>query len=183
MAQENYVEGCSMQRLPLLEAVGFCFWKIHFETYVKSKDTDLWRAKVMAIEEAKDLATLPLDELIDNLKVYEMVLEGDGVVSKTIKEKVPKAQDKKRDYYNCEEEGHFIGECPKPKENKAFVGGAWSDSEDNDEPLKDAICLMEINSQEIQHKPFISNNDLNIHDLQKENKELLKFNKYSTINF
>ncbi|GJR84599.1 hypothetical protein Tco_0591813 [Tanacetum coccineum] len=45
-------------------------------------------AKVMAIEKAKDLATLPLYELIDNLKVYEMVLEDDGVVSKTTKEKV-----------------------------------------------------------------------------------------------
>ncbi|GKA15340.1 DUF4219 domain-containing protein [Tanacetum coccineum] len=30
-----------------------------------------WRAKVMTIEEAKDLATLPLDELIENLNVYE----------------------------------------------------------------------------------------------------------------
>ncbi|GKB90571.1 DUF4219 domain-containing protein [Tanacetum coccineum] len=34
-----------------------------------------WRAKVTAIEEAKDMATLPLDELIGNLKVYEMVLD------------------------------------------------------------------------------------------------------------
>ncbi|GJT33140.1 UBN2 domain-containing protein [Tanacetum coccineum] len=42
-----------------------------------------WRAKVTAIEEAKDLATLPLDELVRNLKVYEMILENDGVVSKT----------------------------------------------------------------------------------------------------
>ncbi|GJT10272.1 hypothetical protein Tco_0857314 [Tanacetum coccineum] len=47
-----------------------------------------WMAKVTAIGEAKDLATLPLDELIDNIKVYEMVLENDGVVSKTTKEKV-----------------------------------------------------------------------------------------------
>ncbi|GJW52358.1 hypothetical protein Tco_0093709 [Tanacetum coccineum] len=46
-------------------------------------------AKVTAIEEAKDLATLPLDELVGNLKVYEMILENDGVVSKTTtKEKV-----------------------------------------------------------------------------------------------
>ncbi|GJY95642.1 UBN2 domain-containing protein [Tanacetum coccineum] len=43
-----------------------------------------WRAKVMAIEEAKDLATLPLDELIGNLKVYEMILASDGVASKPI---------------------------------------------------------------------------------------------------
>ncbi|GJT93870.1 hypothetical protein Tco_1082715 [Tanacetum coccineum] len=43
MAQENYVEGCSMQRPPLLEPNGFCFWKARFETYVKSKDIDLWQ--------------------------------------------------------------------------------------------------------------------------------------------
>ncbi|GJS06671.1 UBN2 domain-containing protein [Tanacetum coccineum] len=47
-----------------------------------------WEAKVTAIEEAKDLATLPLDELIGNLKVYEMILENYGVTSKTTKEKV-----------------------------------------------------------------------------------------------
>ncbi|GJU35741.1 hypothetical protein Tco_1184095 [Tanacetum coccineum] len=43
MAQENYVEGCSMQRPPFLEADGFCFWKTHFETYIKSKDINLWQ--------------------------------------------------------------------------------------------------------------------------------------------
>ncbi|GKA43902.1 hypothetical protein Tco_0736626 [Tanacetum coccineum] len=43
MAQENYVEGCSIQRPPLLEPNGFCFWKALFETYVKSKDINLWQ--------------------------------------------------------------------------------------------------------------------------------------------
>ncbi|GJW86019.1 hypothetical protein Tco_0159164 [Tanacetum coccineum] len=47
-----------------------------------------WRAKVTAIEEAKDLVALPLDELIGNLKVYAMVIDNDGVGSKTTKEKV-----------------------------------------------------------------------------------------------
>nr|GEX81020.1 hypothetical protein [Tanacetum cinerariifolium] len=48
-----------------------------------------WRAKVTAIKEAKDLATLPLDELIGNFKVYEMVLDNDSIASKTTtKEKV-----------------------------------------------------------------------------------------------
>ncbi|GKB81699.1 hypothetical protein Tco_0948594 [Tanacetum coccineum] len=37
----------------------------------------------MTIEDAKDLATLPLNELVRNLKVYEMILENNGVVSKT----------------------------------------------------------------------------------------------------
>ncbi|GKA20349.1 zf-CCHC domain-containing protein [Tanacetum coccineum] len=47
-----------------------------------------WRAKVTAIEDAKDLATLLLDELVSNLKIYEMVLDNDGVASKTTKKKV-----------------------------------------------------------------------------------------------
>ncbi|GKD21705.1 hypothetical protein Tco_1223408 [Tanacetum coccineum] len=184
MTQENYVEGCSMKRPPLLVANGFCFWKTRFETYIRSKDIDLWQviqnddfvfemedletkmmkdkpykllkfheknnlncnielltqeyekfsisneetidsgftrfnaivtnlksldldyssknhvrkflralplkwiAKVTTIEKSKDLATLPLYELIGNLKVYEMVLDNDGVASKTTKEKV-----------------------------------------------------------------------------------------------
>ncbi|GJX49810.1 reverse transcriptase domain-containing protein [Tanacetum coccineum] len=32
-----------MQRPPLLEAKGFCFQKIHFETYITPKDIDLWQ--------------------------------------------------------------------------------------------------------------------------------------------
>nr|GEV95309.1 ribonuclease H-like domain-containing protein [Tanacetum cinerariifolium] len=95
--------------------------KAHFETYVKSKDINLWhviqnddfhlkvedskmkmmketpyellkdeqkKAKVTAIEVAKDLDTLPLDELIGNLKAYEMVLDIDGLASMNTKEKV-----------------------------------------------------------------------------------------------
>nr|GFA00806.1 UBN2 domain-containing protein [Tanacetum cinerariifolium] len=46
-----------------------------------------WRAKVKVIKEAKDLATIPLDELVGNLKVYEMVLDNDGIASRTTKEK------------------------------------------------------------------------------------------------
>ncbi|GJU06785.1 hypothetical protein Tco_1123215 [Tanacetum coccineum] len=196
MDHENYVEGCSMQRPPLLYTNGFCFWKTRFEIYIKSKDINLWqviqngefvfmiddpetkievevpyellkddqkkqldknneasnsqvkdfkidlltqkyekfsisseetidsgftrfnvivtslksldqdyssenhvkkficalplkwRAKVTVSEEAKDLATLPLDELIGNIKVYEMILVNDDVASKTTKEKV-----------------------------------------------------------------------------------------------
>ncbi|GJZ39336.1 retrovirus-related pol polyprotein from transposon TNT 1-94, partial [Tanacetum coccineum] len=72
---------------------------------------------------------------------------------------------------------HFVGECRKPKENKAFIGGAWSDSEDDDEHQNDTTCIMAIDSQEIVSKPSSSNHDLNIIDLQKENEKLLEFNK------
>ena len=39
---ENFKEGQSMQRPPLFEPNGFIYWKNRFETYVKSKDIDLW---------------------------------------------------------------------------------------------------------------------------------------------
>ncbi|GJW62055.1 zf-CCHC domain-containing protein [Tanacetum coccineum] len=124
-----------------------------------------WRAKVTAIEEAKYLATLPLDELIRNLKVYEMVLDNDGADSKiTTKEKIKslalKAKVTRQQIsddsdsqgesekifgnkggeslkprgacYNCGIECHFASECRIPKENNAFIGVAWSDSEDGD---------------------------------------------------
>nr|GEU91181.1 retrovirus-related Pol polyprotein from transposon TNT 1-94 [Tanacetum cinerariifolium] len=54
----------------------------------------------------------------------------------------------KRACYSCRIEGHFASECRKPKDNMAFVGGAWSDSEDDDEHQNDATCLMAIDSQE-----------------------------------
>ncbi|GKA07086.1 hypothetical protein Tco_0686310 [Tanacetum coccineum] len=41
-----------------------------------------WRAKVMAIEESKDLTSLSLDELIRNLKVYEVIIKKDSKMVK-----------------------------------------------------------------------------------------------------
>nr|GEY81760.1 zf-CCHC domain-containing protein/UBN2 domain-containing protein [Tanacetum cinerariifolium] len=41
-----------------------------------------WRAKVAAIEESKDLTSISLDELIGNLKVYEMIIKKDSKIVK-----------------------------------------------------------------------------------------------------
>ncbi|GKB82187.1 hypothetical protein Tco_0949082 [Tanacetum coccineum] len=41
-----------------------------------------WSAKVTAIEESKDLTSLLLDELIGNLKVYEMIIKEDYEIVK-----------------------------------------------------------------------------------------------------
>ncbi|GJY51121.1 hypothetical protein Tco_0441968 [Tanacetum coccineum] len=42
MDSDKYLEGQSMQRLPLFESDSFIYWKNRFETYVKSKDLDIW---------------------------------------------------------------------------------------------------------------------------------------------
>ncbi|GJY53187.1 hypothetical protein Tco_0444851 [Tanacetum coccineum] len=41
-----------------------------------------WRAKVMTFEESKNLTSLSLDELIGNLKVYEMIIKKDSEIVK-----------------------------------------------------------------------------------------------------
>ncbi|GJT23241.1 copia protein [Tanacetum coccineum] len=46
-----------------------------------------WRPKVTAIEESKDLSKLSLDELVGNLKVYEVVLEKDLEIAKRTERK------------------------------------------------------------------------------------------------
>ncbi|GJW12599.1 hypothetical protein Tco_1578426 [Tanacetum coccineum] len=148
-----------------------------------------WRAKVTAIEELKDLTSLSLDELIENLKVHEIIIKKD---SKIVKAKVERKSialkakkessdeecstfgsedeeyamavrdfkkffkrrgrfvrqprnDKKtfqrsrddkngksdRKYFRYINLNDLIGECPKPpkdKNQRAFVGGFWSDS-------------------------------------------------------
>ncbi|GJX54344.1 zf-CCHC domain-containing protein [Tanacetum coccineum] len=45
-----------------------------------------WRAKVTAIEESKDLTSLSLDELIGNLKVYEVIIKKDSEMVKVKRE-------------------------------------------------------------------------------------------------
>nr|GEU68208.1 UBN2 domain-containing protein [Tanacetum cinerariifolium] len=46
-----------------------------------------WRAKVTAIEELKDLTSLSVDELIGNLKVYEVIIKNDYEMVKSKKER------------------------------------------------------------------------------------------------
>nr|GEX00184.1 DUF4219 domain-containing protein/UBN2 domain-containing protein [Tanacetum cinerariifolium] len=47
-----------------------------------------WSAKVTIIEESKDLSSLALDELIDNLKVHEVVMEKDSKIYRGKKERI-----------------------------------------------------------------------------------------------
>ncbi|GKA40561.1 retrovirus-related pol polyprotein from transposon TNT 1-94 [Tanacetum coccineum] len=58
-----------------------------------------------------------------------------------------------RKCFRCGDPNHLIGECPKPpkdKNQRAFIGGSWSDNgEKDDEKVKEETCLMAQASNEI----------------------------------
>ncbi|GKA87894.1 retrovirus-related pol polyprotein from transposon TNT 1-94 [Tanacetum coccineum] len=75
MESEKYLEEQSMQRPPLFESDGFIYWKNRFETYVKSKDLDLWHVitygdfpPIQNNPETKKDEIVPFDKQNDDLK-------------------------------------------------------------------------------------------------------------------
>ncbi|GJV78409.1 retrovirus-related pol polyprotein from transposon TNT 1-94 [Tanacetum coccineum] len=154
-----------------------------------------WRAKVTAIEESKDSTSLSLDELIRNLKVHEMIIKKDyEIVKAKVKRKslalkarkessdeecsTSKSEDEEyamavRDFKN--EPNNLIGECPKPpkdKNQKAFVGGSWNDSgEEDDEKVKNETCLVAQASSEVcSESSYLSDENSSIDDLVLDNE-------------
>ncbi|GJZ51230.1 retrovirus-related pol polyprotein from transposon TNT 1-94 [Tanacetum coccineum] len=143
--------------------------KNHVKTFLRALPLK-WRAKVTTIEEAKDLATVPLasyddsdsqggsDEDVDEKEAEAFKLMarnfckffckgnrfghgnrfGNGANRfgrgrrNSFGNKDGESSKQKAVYYNCGVEGHFASDCTKPKENKAFVGRAWSVNKDDD---------------------------------------------------
>ncbi|GKC56386.1 zf-CCHC domain-containing protein [Tanacetum coccineum] len=80
-----------------------------------------------------------------------------------------------RKCFRCGDPNHLIGECPKPpkdKNQRAFVGGSWSDSgEEDDDKVKDETCLLAHASSEICSKSsYFSDENLSINDLALDNE-------------
>ncbi|GJR51245.1 hypothetical protein Tco_1401766 [Tanacetum coccineum] len=57
------------------------------------------------------------------------------------------------EFQRCGDPNHLIGDCPKPsrnKDQKAFIGGSWSDSKnDAEDKTNDETCLMAQSSNEV----------------------------------
>ncbi|GKC73288.1 hypothetical protein Tco_1119171 [Tanacetum coccineum] len=102
----------------------------HVKKFLRALPTK-WRPKVTTIEESKDLSTLSLDELINNLKEssYE-----ETSTSRSEDEEYAMAV---KDFGKLSVNNH-----------KAFVCGSWSDSEEEKEHVNDEICLMARKSNE-----------------------------------
>ncbi|GKE22846.1 zf-CCHC domain-containing protein [Tanacetum coccineum] len=167
-----------------------------------------WRAKVTAIEESKDLTSLSLDELIENLKAkkessdeecsnsgsedeeYAMAVRDFKKFFKrrgrfvrqpwNDKKTFQKSRDDKngksdRKCFRCGDPNHLIGECPKPpkdKNQRAFVGGSWSDSgEEDDEKVNNETCLVAQASSEVcSESSYFSDENSLIDDLVLDNE-------------
>nr|GEU77598.1 retrovirus-related Pol polyprotein from transposon TNT 1-94 [Tanacetum cinerariifolium] len=222
-----------------------------------------WRENVTAIEESKDLTSLSLDELIENLKVHEMIdlnlllrskvcvfrhipmiIKKDSKIVKAKgemrslalkankessdeeclnfgsedeeyamavrdfkklfkrrgrflrqprndKKTFQRSRDDKngkshRNCFRCGDPNHLIGECPKsPKEKdqRAFVGGSWSDNgEEDDEKDKDETCLMAQASSDVRSESsYFSDENSSIDDFVLDRNRKL-FSTYKAYN-
>nr|GFA05397.1 copia protein [Tanacetum cinerariifolium] len=132
-----------------------------------------WRAKVTTIKESKDLTSLSLDEITGNLKVHEMIIKKDSkIVQAKVKRKSfalkakKESSDEECSTSGSEDKEYTMAvrdfkkffkrrECPKPtkdKNQRAFVGGSWSDSgEEYDEKVNNKTCLVAQASSEQAH--------------------------------
>ncbi|GJR23900.1 hypothetical protein Tco_0972427 [Tanacetum coccineum] len=61
-----------------------------------------------------------------------------------------------RKLFRCSDPNHLIGDCPKPtrnKDQKAFIGGSWSDSKNNvEDKTNNETCLMAQSLNEVTLK-------------------------------
>nr|GEU48938.1 retrovirus-related Pol polyprotein from transposon TNT 1-94 [Tanacetum cinerariifolium] len=137
-----------------------------------------WRAKVTAIEESKDLSSLDLDELIGSLKVHAMAVRNFKKQPKEEKKLFRQMNERKgkseQKCFRCDDPNHLIGNCPKSsrnKDQKAFIGGSWSDSEnDAEDKTNDETCLMAQSSNEVtlnssyysDNASFLNNDNMQI---------------------
>ncbi|GJU08504.1 retrovirus-related pol polyprotein from transposon TNT 1-94 [Tanacetum coccineum] len=92
MDSDKYQEGQSMQRPPLFESDSFIYWKNRFETYVKSKDLDLWH--VITNDDSIDSAFARFNTIITSLKALDEGYSSKYYVRKFLRALHPKWREK-----------------------------------------------------------------------------------------
>ncbi|GKA56263.1 zf-CCHC domain-containing protein [Tanacetum coccineum] len=152
MDSENYKEGQSMQR-PVLE-------KDSEASKSKKEKYNLLALKAKKVSSDKEASCLDSDDeeyaiaVMDFKKFFKIRIK---FICQPYDDKktLRKAKDEKkgneyRRCFKCGDPNHFISYCPKHSYNdqKAFIGGCWSDSDEVDDPKKDEICLMAHDSNE-----------------------------------
>ncbi|GJZ44520.1 zf-CCHC domain-containing protein, partial [Tanacetum coccineum] len=84
-----------------------------------------------------------------------------------------------RKCFRCGDPNHLIGECPKPprdKNQRAFVGGSWSDSgEEDDEKILDETCLVAQAPNEVCSESFYFSDENSLID------DLALYNEYDKL--
>ncbi|GJX00111.1 zf-CCHC domain-containing protein [Tanacetum coccineum] len=126
-------ESKDLSSLALDELIGNL--KVH--EVVMEKDSEIYRGKK---EKVKSIALKAKKES------SEMKLRHPKVMTKNMLWPDEKKGKSDRKCFRCGDLNHLIGDCPKPpcnKDQKAFIGGSWSDSENNvKDKTNDETCLM-----------------------------------------
>ncbi|GKF44853.1 zf-CCHC domain-containing protein [Tanacetum coccineum] len=92
--------------------------------------------------------------------------------------------------FRCSDRNHLIGDCPKPpskKDQKAFIGGSWSDSKnDAEDKTNDETRLMAQSSNEVTlNSSYYSDNasSLDNDTMQIEYDSLYDYSRYTWTRF
>ncbi|GJS55378.1 zf-CCHC domain-containing protein [Tanacetum coccineum] len=158
--------------LKALDDVSLAITKLGIHEVVIEKDSEIYRGKkervksiaLKAKKESSDDETLTSgsdDEeyamAVRNFKKF-FRRKGKFVRQPREEKKSFRQRDEKKgksDWkcFRCGDPNHLIGDCPKPsrnKDQKAFIGGSWSDSEnDAEDKTNDETCLMAQSSNEV----------------------------------
>ncbi|GJX01529.1 hypothetical protein Tco_0185442 [Tanacetum coccineum] len=103
-----------------------------------------WRAKVMTIKESKDLTSLSLDELIENLKVHERIIKKDSEIVKAKVERKSLALKAKKE--SSDEE------CSTSESEDEEYAMASDNGEEDDEKVNNETCLVAQTSSELKEE-------------------------------
>ncbi|GJU19388.1 pentatricopeptide repeat-containing protein [Tanacetum coccineum] len=129
--------------------------------------------KRMEKTRSKPKELLPYGMLLTRLFKYDVSIFPELEIDRYISHDRNGKSDRK--CFRCGNPNHLIGECPKPSKDKnqrAFVGGSWSDSgEEDDEKVKNKTCLVAHASSEVcSESSYFSDENSSIDELALDNE-------------